>query len=81
MGILPGGPSLPSQVGYGKTAAVLALVALTRDQPSPPTPQTEKLLKSKATLVMLPANLCLGGARVAGKLGRVGCQGGGLVPG
>lgn len=55
-----------SQVGYGKTAAVLALIALTRSDaaPAPPLPtrmalQKTKRIPSQATLVMLPPNLQL----------------------
>ncbi|CAK9018575.1 unnamed protein product [Durusdinium trenchii] len=51
------GGLLADAVGYGKTASVLALIALT---PSPPMPFPsihQKLLRSRATLVMLPPNL------------------------
>ena len=51
---------------YGKTAAVLALIALTRSaaDPVPPLPTRQALQKAKripsqATLVMLPPNLQL----------------------
>lgn len=58
------GGLLADAVGYGKTAAVLALIALTRSaaDPVPPLPTRQALQKAKripsqATLVMLPPNL------------------------
>ena len=59
--------AVASQVGYGKTAAVLALIALTRLRDAAPAPlptrqtalQKTKRIPSQATLVMLPPNLQL----------------------
>ncbi|CAJ1335032.1 unnamed protein product, partial [Effrenium voratum] len=52
------GGLLADAVGYGKTASVLALVALS---PSPPPTLRPQLLNrrilSRATLILLPANL------------------------
>lgn len=51
------------EVGNGKTALILALIALTRhNEPQADSPElvkNKKFIRSRATLVMLPPNLCL----------------------